>query len=441
MSLNSCRWFSICVSPHLERIVRALAKSIQDFLFVFVSEDQGSMRRNVGWNLEAEYKIKKYDGDKSELISADLYIDNLRQLDVLEQRSQTGKISVYMGERWFKPPLGFLRVFVPSYYKMAKRFIRIFHMGNLLLFPAGIHAVRDMLRLIQFFKGDLRTIFSSPKIAFESRPGGRIYLLRDAYRLGLLTDKDYRMGNKVGFVQIPREKWNAKTYSSAMKNIFLGGYIVESTLSPSSLSRLTTIQQGTKERPFRILWAGRMLDWKRVDVLITAVCRLMKQGCHISLLIVGKGSERKRLLTCANGYADILADEEHQVINDETYSSWDDLFRDRTILFSPYLKNTVIQRLMRETIDLYVMPSDGGEGWGAVVSEAILANCPVVSTLEAGSSATLLPKNLLYPAKSVKVLARMLEDTSFYVPDKVAITWTGENYAKILLQSYKTREL
>ena len=442
MQLNSCRWLSICVSPHLDAIVKALSRKCYDFFFLFQTEDQGAMRRDVGWHSNIPYCARQYEKeDWHSCVSCELYIDNLRNLDILETRAKVGKISVYMGERWFKPPLGFLRVFVPSYYKMAKRFIRIFHMGNLLLFPAGIHAVRDMLRLIQFFKGDLRTIFSSPKIAFESRPGGRIYLLRDAYRLGLLTDKDYRMGNKVGFVQILREKWNAKTYSSAMKNIFLGGYIVESTLSPSSLSRLTTIQQGTKERPFRILWAGRMLDWKRVNVLITAVRRLMKQGFHISLLIVGKGSERKRLLTCANGYADILADEEHQVINDETHSSWDNLFKDQTILFSPYLKNTVIQRLMRETIDLYVMPSDGGEGWGAVVSEAILANCPVLSTFEAGSSATLLPKNLLYPAKSVKVLARMLEDTSFYVPDKVAITWTGENYAKILLQSYKTREL
>lgn len=438
MQLNSCRWFSVCISPHLDAIVKALSKRCQDFVFLFQTEDQGAMRRNVGWNAEIPYNAKQYqDDDKQACLDADFYIDNLRRLDILEARSKRGKISVYMGERWFKPPIGFIRTLVPSYFKMAKRFVAIFNSGKLFLFPSGIHAVRDMLRLFQFLKGDLRALFQVPKVAFESRPGGRIYLLKDAYRLGLLSLDETNLGKKTGFVQIPREKWNEESHAVAIKNIFMGGYIVESVRPPSAIPRLSSIQKGTKERPFRILWAGRMLDWKRVNVLITAVRQLMNQGFHISLLIVGEGPERERLLKCAKGYKHILEDEVYPVINDESCPSWDGLFEDQTILFSPYLKNTVIQRLMRETIDLYIMPSDGGEGWGAVVSEAILANCPVLSTFEAGSSATLLPSALLYSATSVKELAEKLKETTFYVPNNVAATWTGENYAQALTDSMK----
>lgn len=434
MQLNACRWLSVCISPHLDAIVIALSKRCRDFRF-FYTEEPGEMRKNIGWNADILYEARQYKSDdKQSCLEADFYIDNLRRLDLLEARVKTGKISAYMGERWFKPPIGFIRTLVPSYFKMAKRFAAIFNSGNLLLFPSGIHAVRDMLRLFQFLKGDLRALFRAPKVAFESRPGGRIYLLKDAYRLGLLSLDEYNFGKKTGFVSIPHEKWNEEAYAVAIKNIFLGGYIVESALPPSTITRLASVRQGTKERPFRILWAGRMLDWKRVNVLITAVRQLMDQGFHISLLIVGEGPEREKLLKCAKEYKHILEDEVYPVVNDESYPSWDGLFKNQTILFSPYLKNTVIQRLMREAIDLYIMPSDGGEGWGAVVSEAVLANCPVLSTFEAGSSATLLPSALLYPAKSVKVLSEKLKETSFYVPNNVATTWTGENYAKALIE-------
>lgn len=437
MQLNSCRWLSICISPHLDAIAKALSHYFEDFQFLY-TEEPGEMRKKVGWNADIPYEAKQYQKDDVQLcVEADLYIDHLRRLDLLEARAKSGKLSVYMGERWFKPPIGFIRVFVPSYRKMAKRFAAIFNSGNLLLFPSGVHAVRDMLRLFQFLKGDLRALFRAPEVAFESRPGGRIYLLKDAYRVGLLSLDEYNLGKKIGFVQIPHAKWNGEAYSAAIENIFLGGYIVESKLPPSTMLRLSTIRQGTKVRPFRILWAGRMLDWKRVNVLITAVRQLVDQGFHISLLIVGEGPEREKLLTCAKEYKHVLVDNSYHAINDETCGNWESLFEDRKIYFSPYLKNTIIQRLMRETIDLYIMPSDGGEGWGAVVSEAVLANCPALSTFEAGSSATLLPKDLLYPAKSVKGLSEKLKETSFYVPGRVAATWTGENYAKALIDLIK----
>ena len=50
-----------------------------------------------------------------------------------------------------------------------------------------------------------------------------------------------------------------------------------------------------------------------------------------------------------------------------------------------------VRELMREH-DLFVFPSNGLEGWGAVVSEALEEGMNVIGTFESGAPATLLPK-------------------------------------------------
>jgi len=84
--------------------------------------------------------------------------------------------------------------------------------------------------------------------------------------------------------------------------------------------------------------------------------------------------------------------------------------------------------------DLYVMPSNAEEGWGAAVSEALLEGCPVISTYEAGSSATLLPEEWLYHADDVEALTdKLLSFKGTSVPD-ISYAWSGEMAAKTLLE-------
>ena len=62
--------------------------------------------------------------------------------------------------------------------------------------------------------------------------------------------------------------------------------------------------------------------------------------------------------------------------------------------------------------DVYVLPSNGIEGWGVVVNEAMLEGCAVIASRESGSGATLISdgeNGLLIPSGSVNALTRALE--------------------------------
>jgi glycosyltransferase involved in cell wall biosynthesis len=61
--------------------------------------------------------------------------------------------------------------------------------------------------------------------------------------------------------------------------------------------------------------------------------------------------------------------------------------------------------------DVYVLPSDGGEGWGAVLNEAMEEGCAVIATRECGSGETMIKdgeNGLLFNAGDVNGLVRCL---------------------------------
>ena len=67
-----------------------------------------------------------------------------------------------------------------------------------------------------------------------------------------------------------------------------------------------------------------------------------------------------------------------------------------------------VRKAMREH-DTFVLASNGYEGWGAVVSEALEEGMNVIGTWECGACPTLLPKERLYHCGDVRELARLLE--------------------------------
>ena len=79
--------------------------------------------------------------------------------------------------------------------------------------------------------------------------------------------------------------------------------------------------------------------------------------------------------------------------------------------------------------DVYVLASNAYEGWGAVVSEALEEGMKVVGTYEAGSSATILPKECLFHAGEWK---RLLESLQNGVHGVGIGEWTAANASKVL---------
>jgi glycosyltransferase involved in cell wall biosynthesis len=114
-----------------------------------------------------------------------------------------------------------------------------------------------------------------------------------------------------------------------------------------------------------------MLDWKRVDTLVKASVALLQQGEKLHLRLIGYGPEEARLRRLAGK----LACRQRRP--------------GQEFLFRAPVEIGAIRGIMRQS-DVYVLSSDGGEGWGAVVNEAMAEGCTVIGTHEAGSSATMI---------------------------------------------------
>ncbi len=157
----------------------------------------------------------------------------------------------------------------------------------------------------------------------------------------------------------------------------LWGYFVE----PSERTQREPV---VHEHECRVLWVGRMLKLKRVDTIIKAFGKVVQSsqcGKDMRLLLVGNGPGRKRL--------ELLA-------------------KSLPVSFMDSVPINEVRELMRRH-DVYVFSSDGHDGWGAVVSEALEEGMIVLGTRETGASATMLPSERLFSVGDVDALADLLK--------------------------------
>lgn len=133
----------------------------------------------------------------------------------------------------------------------------------------------------------------------------------------------------------------------------------------------------------QVLWVGRLLALKRVDLLIAAIRALAREGHAIRLSLIGAGPEETPLRQCAKGLP---------------------------VVFEPSMPITEIRLRMRAA-DVYAFPSGPHEGWGAVLNEAMLEGCAVVAS-DASGAATALVKHretgLVFPSGSLTDLVDCL---------------------------------
>ena len=369
---------SIGLSAHLDSFCMALSDILYgEFEFVYLA-GLGKMRKKIGWREDAKYRNCHDDAAaRNRALECDTLIVMEREFDLIEKRLSMGKKTVYMSERWLKPIRvrlfwrvsvvlpGIVRVLVPSYRRMVGRFIRFMDNSSFYVLPIGVHAVRDMIRLHKLMHGHISCLFKEPLVEIERRVGGDI---------------------------------------KGFPNMKLWCYFVEgSTCKGNRVEKANDVVD--------ILWCGRMVDWKRVDVLVKAVKILHGKNLHakrIQLLLVGEGPERGRLEAMAT---------------DCEY-----------IRFEDFKRQEEVRELMRRA-SFYVMPSNAEEGWGAAISDALSEGCAVISTYEAGSSATLLPNSCLYHSSNIKELVEKLREFSdcpIYEYD--GSKWSGDSAARQFIE-------
>ena len=122
-----------------------------------------------------------------------------------------------------------------------------------------------------------------------------------------------------------------------------------------------TLCEKPKNEKLQIGWCGRYLGWKHVEVAIKAIASLpadVRNRCELHL--VGSGVKEEEL---------------KQLVKDLALES--------CVTFEPPKTVPEIAEFMRR-LDVYLLPSDRGEGWGVVIAEAMNKGCVPIACEEAG---------------------------------------------------------
>ncbi|MDM1722265.1 glycosyltransferase family 4 protein [Acinetobacter towneri] len=315
------------VSHHQLPLARELYNLVGEDNFLFVATEALDQERlKNGW--QGEYTEKwiinpnnsieekeKFDKFWDE---ADVVLCGVRLISRMQQRVDNKKLCFYMSERWWKPPVGILRLCHPEYLKMVLNFRRLSKSPYFHYLPTGPFAAKDM---------------------------------------ALVTSMSERVWQWGYFTEIPNLTHN--------------------------------ISEVVNSKTVSVLWVGRMLKWKNVDLLIKVLARLKNEGKDFKLTLVGDGPERERLQKLADK---LLGDQYYTIQN--------------------FIPAAEVPILMAKH-EIYVLPSNAYEGWGAVINEAMSVGCAVVASDKTGAGAAMIEHGLngmLFKSGSVDSLYECLNE-------------------------------
>ena len=136
--------------------------------------------------------------------------------------------------------------------------------------------------------------------------------------------------------------------------IWTWGYLINVTTDPP---------QKRYNQKMKVMWCGRMLKLKQVDLLLHALSLIpMEQLCKLEVSIIGDGE-------CLREWQSLM----------------EELDLSLAVRFEPPKKHAEILEALSST-DVYVFPSNRMEGWGATLLEAMDKGCVVVANREAGAT-------------------------------------------------------
>lgn len=181
----------------------------------------------------------------------------------------------------------------------------------------------------------------------------------------------------------PRRWLAARVYANVVPTLWLGGML--------ALPRVSVIPHGVGQGnachssvvPKRVSYLGRLVTTKGVAVLLEAAAALRRNDVGFQLDIVGEGPERNALEALARRLA-----------------------LDGYVTFHGRLDDEAAERVLEGSI--VVMPSLGGEVFGYVAAQNMMAGRPVVVS-DLGSLAEVVGETgLVFPAGDAQALAACL---------------------------------
>lgn len=143
------------------------------------------------------------------------------------------------------------------------------------------------------------------------------------------------------------------------------------------------VDTGCKEC-LKIIYVGQLIERKRVDLLLLALSKL--ENMKYELIIIGDGNLKEVLRTLANNLVPNNVNWIGKVQMDEV-SKW------------------------VENSDILVLPSRH-DGWGAVVSEALMVGTPAICSDACGVAGVVKASGTggVFPSGDVQALAKLLEE-------------------------------
>lgn len=138
----------------------------------------------------------------------------------------------------------------------------------------------------------------------------------------------------------------------------------------------------------RIAWAGRFIECKQAKDALKAVKILKDKNYKFKLSMIGGGE---------------LQDELHNFVKQNELEDY--------VEFKGFCSPEEVRAYMNRS-QIYLFTSDYGEGWGAVVNEAMNSGCAVVASHAVGAAPFLIEhgKNgLIYKSRKVSELAERIE--------------------------------
>jgi len=176
----------------------------------------------------------------------------------------------------------------------------------------------------------------------------------------------------------------------------------------------------------KILWCGRMIDWKQGQHIILMANKLRELGLDFSIDMIGNGDMKMK------------------------YRKLIDRFKLNSIVrLCPPIKQKDMPYTMKRH-DIFIQPSNYKEGWGAVVNEAMSCGCAVVASSGVGSSNYLIDDQVsgyIYKNGDIDSLAKIVENLvsdralcaniGKAAQNRIQTLWNGEIAAARLLRIFE----
>ena len=204
----------------------------------------------------------------------------------------------------------------------------------------------------------------------------------------------------------------------AANDLVLSGFPLEKCLQwgyftevPEELERTYSSQ----DEPLQVLWAARMLPYKRSADAPAVIADLVASGVPVHLVMAGDGEDMPLV---------------RQAVEDWGIEDSVDLLG----IVSPER----LDQLMRKA-DVVLNTCGRKEGWGAAMGEAMARGCVLVSSADAGAASALVrdgENGFLFPDGRLDAAESCL---SWLAADRARVRATGEAARRTMLETWNAR--